>query len=187
MTGSIVIPIKALIMNMLSVSVAVGLQVLIFQDGHLSGPLGFTPIGGLEESSLVLMIVLAFALATDYEVFVLARIKEAHDNGLPNRQAIALGIERTGRIVTAAALLFCVAIGALTTSQLFFTKQLGLGAALAVAVDATIVRALLVPALMTLMGKWNWWAPPPLRRLHNRIGLHEPDSAGRQSPVAARE
>jgi uncharacterized membrane protein YdfJ with MMPL/SSD domain len=177
MTGSIVIPIKALIMNMLSVSVAVGMQVLIFQNGHFSGPLGFTPIGGLEESSLVLMLVLAFALATDYEVFVLGRIKEAHDSGLTNREAIALGIERTGRIVTAAALLFCVAIGALTTSQLFFTKQLGLGAALAVAVDATVVRALLVPSLMALMGKWNWWAPPPLRRLHDRIA-REPASAG---------
>jgi uncharacterized membrane protein YdfJ with MMPL/SSD domain len=171
MTGSVTIPIKALVMNMLSVSVAVGLQVLIFQDGHLSGPLGFTSLGGLEESSLVLMLVLAFALATDYEVFVIARIKEAHDHGLPNREAIALGIERTGRIVTAAALLFCVAIGALTTSDLFFTKQLGLGAALAVAVDATIVRALLVPSLMALMGDWNWWVPAPLRRLHQRLGL----------------
>jgi uncharacterized membrane protein YdfJ with MMPL/SSD domain len=177
MTGSVVIPIKALVMNLLSVSVAVGLQVLIFQDGHFSGLLGFTPLGGLEESTLVLMLVLAFALATDYEVFVLGRIKEAHDSGLSNREAIALGIERTGRIVTAAALLFCVAIGALTTSQLFFTKQLGLGAALAVAVDATIVRALLVPALMALMGDWNWWAPKPLRRLHRRIGLREPTSA----------
>jgi RND superfamily putative drug exporter len=171
MTGSLFIPIKALVMNMLSVSVAVGLQVLIFQNGDLSGPLGFTPLGGLEESSLVLMLVLAFALATDYEVFVIARIKEAHDDGLGNREAIALGIERTGRIVTAAALLFCVAIGALTTSDLFFTKQLGLGAALAVAVDATIVRALLVPALMALMGDWNWWAPGPLRRLHDRLSL----------------
>jgi RND superfamily putative drug exporter len=177
MTGSVTIPIKALVMNMLSVSVAVGLQVLIFQNGHFSGPLGFTPLGGLEESSLVLMLVVAFALATDYEVFVIARIKEAHDQGLPDREAIALGIERTGRIVTAAALLFCVAIGALTTSQLFFTKQLGLGAALAVVVDATIVRALLVPSLMALMGKWNWWAPRPLRRLHDRIGLDERDPA----------
>jgi len=177
MTGSVVIPVKALVMNTLSVSVAVGLQVLIFQDGHLSGPLGFTPIGGLEESSLVLMLVVAFALATDYEVFVLGRIKEAHDRGLPNRDAIALGIERTGRIVTAAALLFCVAIGALTTSDLFFTKQLGLGAALAVAVDASIVRALLVPSLMALMGKWNWWAPRWLKRLHARIGLDEGDFA----------
>jgi uncharacterized membrane protein YdfJ with MMPL/SSD domain len=177
MTGSVTIPIKALVMNMLSVSVAVGLQVLIFQDGHLSGPLSFTPLGGLEESSLVLMLVVAFALATDYEVFVIARIKEAHDDGLPDREAIALGLERTGRIVTAAALLFCVAIGALTTSQLFFTKQLGLGAALAVAVDASIVRALLVPSLMALMGDWNWWAPQWLKRLHARIGLDERDSA----------
>jgi uncharacterized membrane protein YdfJ with MMPL/SSD domain len=173
MTGSVLIPIKALVMNALSVSVAVGLQVLIFQDGHLSGLLGFTPIGGLEESSLVLMLVLAFALATDYEVFVLARIKEAHDRGLPNREAIALGIERTGRIVTAAALLFCVAIGVLSTSELFFTKQLGLGAALAVAIDASIVRALLVPSLMALMGKWNWWAPRWLKRLHARVALDE--------------
>ncbi len=178
MTGSVTIPIKAIAMNVLSVSVAVGLQVLIFQDGHLSGPLGFTPLGGLEESSLVLMLVVAFALATDYEVFVIARIKEAHDDGLPDREAIALGIERTGRIVTAAALLFCVAIGALTTSALFFTKQLGLGAALAVAVNASIVRALLVPSLMALMGKWNWWAPRPLRRLHDRVGLQETAPAG---------
>lgn len=178
MTGSVTIPVKALAMNALSVGAAVGLQVLIFQDGHLSGLLGFTSLGGLEESSLVLMIVLTFALATDYEVFVLARVKEAHDAGLPNKAAITLGIERTGRIVTAAALLFCVAIGALVTSELVFTKQVGLGSALAVAVDASIVRALLVPALMTLMGDWNWWAPAPLRRLHRRIGLAESVSAG---------
>jgi uncharacterized membrane protein YdfJ with MMPL/SSD domain len=180
MTGSVAIPIKALVMNMLSVGVGTGLLVFIFQDGHLSGLLGFTPIGGLEEASLVLMLVVTFALATDYEVFVLARIKEAHDQGLPTREAIALGIERTGRIITAAALLFCVAIGALATSSLFFTKQLGLGAALAVAIDASIIRALLVPSLMALMGKWNWWAPTPLRRLHDRIGLR--DSSDR--PVA---
>jgi uncharacterized membrane protein YdfJ with MMPL/SSD domain len=173
MTGSVTIPIKALVMNMLSVSVAVGLQVLIFQDGHLSGALSFTPLGGLEESSLVLMLVVAFALATDYEVFVIARIKEAHDHGLPDREAIALGIERTGRIITAAALLFCVAIGALASSDLFLTKQLGLGAALAVAVDASIIRALLVPSLMALMGKWNWWAPRWLKRLHARVGLEK--------------
>jgi uncharacterized membrane protein YdfJ with MMPL/SSD domain len=171
MTGSVAIPIKALAMNTLSVGFSTGLLVLIFQDGHLSGLLGFTPVGGLEEASLVLMLVVAFALATDYEVFVLARVKEAHDHGLPTREAIALGIERTGRIITAAALLFCVAIGALTTSNLFFTKQLGVGAALAVAIDASVVRALLVPSLMALMGRWNWWAPGPLRRLHDRLRL----------------
>jgi uncharacterized membrane protein YdfJ with MMPL/SSD domain len=174
MTGSVAIPIKALLMNTLSVGVGTGLLVLIFQDGHLSGLLGFTPIGGLEEASLVLMLVVTFALATDYEVFVLARIKEAHDQGLPTREAIALGIERTGRIITAAALLFCVAIGALATSSLFFTKQLGLGAALAVAIDASIIRALLVPSLMALLGEWNWWAPTPLRRLRGRVADRSP-------------
>ncbi len=174
MTGSVAIPIKALLMNTLSVGVGTGLLVFIFQDGHLSGLLGFTPIGGLEEASLVLMLVVTFALATDYEVFVLARIKEAHDQGLATREAIALGIERTGRIITAAALLFCVAIGALATSSLFFTKQLGLGAALAVAIDASIIRALLVPSLMALMGKWNWWAPTALRRLRDRVADRAP-------------
>ena len=177
MTGSVTIPIKALAMNTLSVGFSTGLLVLIFQDGHLSGLLGFTPVGGLEEASLVLMLVVAFALATDYEVFVLARIKEAHDHGLPTREAIALGIERTGRIITAAALLFCVAIGALTTSNLFFTKQLGLGAALAVAIDASVVRALLVPSLMALMGRWNWWSPGPLRRLHDGLRLRNSGDA----------
>ncbi|MHB1539254.1 MAG: MMPL family transporter, partial [Solirubrobacteraceae bacterium] len=176
MTGSLAIPIKALAMNALSVSVGVGLIVLIFQKGVLSHLLGFTPIGGLEESSVVLMLMLAFALATDYEVFVLSRIKEAHDSGLPNREAIAHGVERTGRIVTAAALLLCVAMGALGTSELFFAKQLGIGTALCVAIDATIVRALLVPALMTLMGNLNWWAPKPLRALHARLGLTESTS-----------
>lgn len=175
MTGSIVIPIKAMLMNMLSISVGAGLLVLIFQDGHLSGLLGFTPIGGLEESTLVLMFVVAFALSTDYEVFVLARVKEARDAGLSNRDAIAVGLERTGRIITAAALLFCVAIGALAISDLFFTKQLGIGTALAVAIDASIVRALLVPSLMALLGDWNWWAPGPLRRIYERFGLHEGD------------
>jgi uncharacterized membrane protein YdfJ with MMPL/SSD domain len=184
MTGSVAIPIKALLMNTLSVGVGTGLLVFIFQDGHFSGVLGFTPIGGLEEASLVLMLVVTFALATDYEVFVLARIKEAHDQGLPTREAIALGIERTGRIITAAALLFCVAIGALATSSLFFTKQMGLGAALAVAIDASIIRALLVPSLMALMGRWNWWAPMPLRRLHDRVGLRD-SSHGRSTLVLA--
>ena len=112
MTGSLVLPLIALAMNLLTVAVGAGLLVLIFQDGHLSWLLGFTPIGGLEESNLVLLFVVAFALSTDYGVFLFARIKEAHDDGLPTREAVAHGLERTGRLVTAAALLFCVAIGA---------------------------------------------------------------------------
>jgi uncharacterized membrane protein YdfJ with MMPL/SSD domain len=173
MTGSLVIPVLALLMNLLTVAVGAGLLVVVFQDGHLSSLLGFSPIGGLEESNLVLLFIIAFALSTDYGVFLFARIKEAHDDGLPARDAVAHGLERTGRLVTAAALLFCVAIGAFVTSDVFFIKELGFGAALAVAIDATFVRALLVPALMGRLGERAWWAPRPLRRLHARIGLRE--------------
>jgi len=173
MTGSAILPFIALAMNLLTVAVGAGLLVLVFQDGNLGGLLGFTPIGGLEESNLVLLFVIAFALSTDYGVFLFGRIKEAHDDGLATREAVAFGLERTGRLVTAAALLFCVAIGAFSTSHIFFVKQLGVGAALAVAIDATVVRALLVPALMGRLGEWTWWAPRPLRRLHARFGLSE--------------
>ncbi len=177
MTGSLVLPFVALAMNLLTVAVGAGLLVLVFQDGHLSSPLGFTPIGGLEESNLVLLFIVAFALSTDYGVFLFARIKEAHDEGLPTREAVARGLERTGRLITAAALLFCVAIGAFVTSHVFFIKQLGFGAALAVAIDATVVRALLVPAIIGRLGERTWWAPRPLRRLHAHIGLREAPAA----------
>src|SRR4029077_5168023 len=171
--GAVVVPVLALAMNVLTVAVGAGLLVLIFQDGHLSGLFGFTAIGGLEESNLVLLFVVAFALSTDYGVFLFSRIKESHDEGLSTRAGVAHGLEGTGRLVTAAALLFCVAIGAFATSHIFFVKQLGVGAALAVAIDATVVRALLVPAIMGRLGEWAWWAPSPLRRLHRRIGLRE--------------
>jgi RND superfamily putative drug exporter len=173
MTGSLVLPVVALLMNLLTVAVAAGLLVLIFQDGHLDGLFGFTPIGGLEESNLVLLFILAFAMSTDYGVFLFGRIKEAHDDGRATRDAVAYGLERTGRLVTAAALLFCVALGAFSTSHIFFVKQLGVGVPLAVAIDATVVRALLVPAIMGRLGEWTWWAPRPLRRLHRRFGLTE--------------
>jgi RND superfamily putative drug exporter len=178
MTGSLVLPFVALLMNLLTVAVGAGLLVLIFQDGHLSSLFGFSPIGGLEESNLVLLFVVAFALSTDYGVFLFGRIKEAHDDGMPTREAVAYGVERTGRLITAAALLFCVAVGAFVTSHIFFIKEFGLGTALAVAIDATLVRALLVPALMGSLGERTWWAPRPLRRLHARIGLREGSSAG---------
>jgi uncharacterized membrane protein YdfJ with MMPL/SSD domain len=173
MTGSVVLPVKALVMNLLTLSAAFGLLVLIFQDGHGEGVLGFTSQGALESSQPVLLFAVAFGLSTDYGVFLLTRIKEAHDNGAPNDEAVALGLERTGRIVTFAALLFVIAIGAFATSQIIFIKQLGVGTALAVLIDATIVRALLVPSLMQLLGDRNWWAPKPLARLHRRIGLSE--------------
>jgi putative drug exporter of the RND superfamily len=170
MTGSVVLPLKAFGVNLLTIATGAGLLVWIFQDGHLSAPLGFSPIGGLEEASLVLMFVVVFALSTDYEVFVIGRIKEARDSGLDHRAAVALGLERTGRLITAAALLFCVAIGALASTDVFFTKQFGLGTALTVALDASVVRALLVPGVMALLGEWAWWAPHSLRLLHKQLG-----------------
>jgi RND superfamily putative drug exporter len=172
-TGSVVLPIKAIVMNLLSLSAVFGILVLIFQDGNFEGLLGYTSQRALDATQPIFLAAVAFGLATDYGVFLLSRIKEARDKGASDSESVAIGLERTGRIVTAAALLFAVAIGAFATSELVFIKELGLGAALAVLIDASIVRALLVPSLMELLGKWNWWAPAPLRRLHERIGLQE--------------
>jgi uncharacterized membrane protein YdfJ with MMPL/SSD domain len=188
MTGSVILPIKAIVMNVLTLSAAFGLLVLIFQDGRLEGPLSYESLGALDLTQPVVLFAVAFGLSTDYGVFLLGRIKEARDNGASDRDAVAIGLERTGRIVTAAALLFCVAIGAFATSQIIFIKELGLGTAFAVLLDATIIRALLVPALMEMLGKWNWWAPKPLRRLHQRIGLSEtgpPPAASRDVATAS--
>ncbi len=173
MTGSVVLPIKSLIMNVLNLSAVFGILVLIFQDGNLEGVLDYTSQGALEQTMPILLFAVAFGLSTDYAVFLLSRIKEARDNGASDSESVAIGLERTGRIVTAAALLFSIAIGAFATSQIVFIKENGVGTALAVLIDASIIRALLVPSLMELLGKWNWWAPGPLRRLHNRIGVRE--------------
>jgi uncharacterized membrane protein YdfJ with MMPL/SSD domain len=179
MTGSVVLPIKSLLMNFLNLSAVFGLLVLIFQDGRLEGFLDYTSPGAIEQTMPILLFAVAFGLSTDYAVFLLSRIKEARDNGASDSESVAIGLERTGRIVTAAALLFAVAMGAFATSQIIFIKENGVGTALAVLIDASIIRALLVPALMELLGKWNWWAPAPLRRLHERWGISEtaPDAA----------
>ena len=173
MTGSVVLPIKAVIMNALSLSAVFGILVFIFQDGRLQGPLSYTSRGALDATQPILLFAVGFGLATDYGVFLLSRIKEARDAGASDSEAVAIGLERTGRIVTAAALLFAVAIGAFATSEIVFIKELAVGAGLAVLIDASIIRALLVPSLMELLGSANWWAPRPLRRLYERFGLHE--------------
>ena len=173
MTGSIVLPVKQILMNALGLSAVFGILVLLFQDGRFEGLLGYTSQGGLESTQPLLLFAVVFGLSTDYGVFLLSRIKEARDAGHSDSESVAIGLERTGRIVTAAALLFCIAIGAFVTSQIVFIKELGVGTALAVLIDATIIRALLVPSLMQLLGRWNWWAPAPLARLHSRIGLRE--------------
>jgi uncharacterized membrane protein YdfJ with MMPL/SSD domain len=173
MTGSVILPIKSLIMNFLNLSAVFGLLVVIFQDGRLEGFLDYTSPGAIEQTMPILLFAVAFGLSTDYAVFLLSRIKEARDNGASDSESVAIGLERTGRIVTAAALLFAVAMGAFATSQIIFIKENGVGTALAVLIDASIIRALLVPSLMELLGKWNWWAPAPLRKLHERWGISE--------------
>ncbi len=173
MTGSLFLPIKAVVMNLLTLGATMGILKLVFQDGRLEGLLDFTSQGALDLTQPILIGAIAFGLSTDYSVFLLSRIKELHDQGVDNKEAVALGVQRTGRIVSSAAILFAVAVGAFATSQIVLLKEIGIGTALAVLIDATIVRALLVPALMGLMGRWNWWAPAPLRRLHQRIGLQE--------------
>ena len=173
MTGSVVLPIKSLLMNFLNLTAVFGLLVLIFQDGRLEGFLDYSSPGAIEQTMPILLFAVAFGLSTDYAVFLLSRIKEARDNGASDSESVAIGLERTGRIVTAAALLFAVAMFAFATSQIIFIKENGVGTALAVLIDASIIRALLVPSLMELLGKWNWWAPAPLRRLHERFGISE--------------
>jgi uncharacterized membrane protein YdfJ with MMPL/SSD domain len=173
LTGSVVLPVKSLLMAGLTLSATLGLLVFIFQDGRLEGFFKYTSQGALESTQPILLAAIALGLSTDYTVFLLSRIKEAHDAGLPNTEAVALGLARTGRLITSAALLFCVAVGAFSTSKIVFIKELGVGMAVAVILDATLVRALLVPSLMKLLGDWNWWAPAPLRRLHERFGLSE--------------
>jgi len=173
MTGSVILPVKSLLMNVLNLSAVFGLLVLIFQDGRLEGLLDYTSSGAIEQTMPILLFALAFGLSTDYAVFLLSRIKEARDAGASDSECVAIGLERTGRIVTAAALLFAVAIGVFATSQIIVNKINGVGTALAVLIDASIIRALLVPSLMRLLGRWNWWAPAPLRRLHDRIGVSE--------------
>ena len=171
--GSVVIPIKAIILNLLSLSATFGAMVWVFQEGNLSGPLDFTATGTLDATTPILMFCVAFGLSMDYEVFLLSRIKEEYDRTGDNELSVARGLERTGRIVTAAALLIAVVFMSFATSNITFIKLFGIGLTLAVLMDAFLIRGTLVPAFMRLAGEWNWWAPAPLRRLHARIGISE--------------
>jgi RND superfamily putative drug exporter len=173
MFGSLLVPAKAVVLNLLSLSATFGALVWIFQEGNLSGFLGFTPTGGIDLTMPILMFAIAFGLSMDYEVFLLSRIKEEHDNGADNVASVAGGLERTGRIVTAAALLIAVVFVAFATSSVTFMKMFGIGMTLAVLVDAFIVRAALVPAFMRLAGRGNWWAPRWLQPVYRRFGFSE--------------
>ncbi|ONH25844.1 MMPL family transporter [Pseudofrankia asymbiotica] len=171
-TGSLVLPLKAIVLNGLVLGAVLGVSVWIFQDGHLAGLFGFTP-GPLDTSMPVLLFCIAFGLSMDYEVFLLSRIKEQHDAGVPNTEAVATGLARTGRIVTTAAVLLAVTFAAFATGSVRFMQMFGLGTALAILIDASLVRGVLVPAFMRVAGNANWWAPAPLRWLHARVGLSE--------------
>ena len=173
-TGSVLIPIKALVLNLLSLAATLGALVWVFQSGHLQWLTGeYTVTGNVDISTIALIAVIAFALSMDYEVFMLARIKEEHDAGASTSNAVAFGLQRTGRIITAAALLIAIVFASFLTSSATNIKQLGFGVTVAILLDATVVRALLVPAFMRIAGNANWWAPAPLRRLHARLGLRE--------------
>ena len=186
MTGSVVLPVKALIMNLLTVSAAFGLLVLIFQDGRLEGLLAYDSQGALEATQPILLFASPSGSPPTTASSCSRASRRRATAGLGDRESVAVGLERTGRIVTYAALLFCIAIGAFATSEVVFIKEVGVGTALAVLIDAFLVRALLVPSLMALLGRWNWWAPRPLARLHARLGLQERVTLGGRHGARAR-
>ncbi|HEY8729210.1 MAG TPA: MMPL family transporter, partial [Acidothermaceae bacterium] len=188
--GSVVLPIKAVIMNAMSIGASFGAVTWIFQSGHLAGVLGFTKLGYLDATDPILMLAVIFGLSMDYEVFLLSRVREEWDEsgrrGDPlstrNQNAVAVGLQRSGRIITSAALLLVVVIGAFATSRITTLKLLGVGMGLAIFVDATIVRALLVPAVMRLLGAANWWAPARVTRWWQSHGFVEPHDEETREP-----
>jgi len=173
--GSVVLPIKAVLMNLVSIGASFGVVVWVFQDGHLADFLGFTPTGFIEPSNPILMLAVLFGLATDYEVFLLSRVREEWDRTGDNTGSVASGLQHTGRIITAAALLLIVVVAGFATGGIAFIKLIGVGMIVAIVVDATLVRLLLVPATMRLLGRWNWWAPGPLGAFYRRFGIREGD------------
>ncbi|MFJ8397905.1 MMPL family transporter [Streptomyces sp. NPDC094144] len=183
LTGSVLIPLQAVVLNALSLTAMFGAVVWVFQDGHLSGPLAFTSTGDIETTLPVLMFCVAFGLSMDYGVFLLSRIKEEYDRTGDHEHSVAFGLRHTGGLITAAAVILAVVMVAIGTSRVTNTKMLGLGIALAVLMDAMVVRSLLVPSVMKLMGRVTWWAPAPLRAFHRRFGLSE----GEPAPSAAEE
>jgi trehalose monomycolate/heme transporter len=181
--GSVVLPVKAIVMNVLSLGATFGVVVWIFQWGHLAWLLRFSPTGTIDPSTPILMLAIIFGLSMDYEVFLLSRIRERYDVTGDTAAAVAGGLQRTGGVITSAALLLVIVIGAFSASGITFIKLMGVGMIVALIVDATIVRVMLVPATMRLLGRANWYAPGPLRRLYARYGISETEEAGATSPL----
>ncbi|MEE2039301.1 MMPL family transporter [Nocardiopsis sp. CT-R113] len=176
--GSVLLPLKSIAMNLLSLSAAFGAITLVFQHGFLAGLFGFEAVGVVDANFPVLIVAIAFGLAMDYEVFLLSRVREQWERGVGETEAVAVGLQRTGRIITGVALLMIIVVSGFVTSSIVFMKMIGVGLVIAIAVDATVVRGLLVPATMRLMGPWAWWAPAPLARLWNRYGFREDAGPG---------
>ena len=187
--GSVVLPIKAILMTLLSISASFGAMVWIFQEGNLSGPLGFTSPGFTIAGNPIIMFSVLFGLSMDYEVLLLSRVQEAYRRSGDNRAAVAEGLSKTAGVITGAAAIMVTVFAAFALADTITIKSIGVGMAIAVFVDATIVRILLVPATMRLLGKWNWWAPGPLARFADRLGFsHAEDEAtvptGDEGPVS---
>jgi len=185
--GSVVLPLKAIVMNALSLTATFGAIVWIFQQGHLSGLLRFTPTGTIDPTMPILMLAIIFGLSMDYEVFLLSRVRERYDVTGDNTTAVASGLQRTGGIITSLALLLVIVVGAFSASGITFIKLMGIGMIIALVVDATIIRVLLVPATMRLLGPANWWAPRPLRRFYARYGIREDAGPAPAAPAAVPE
>jgi RND superfamily putative drug exporter len=184
--GSVVLPVKAIVMNVLSLSATFGVIVWIFQWGHLSGILKFTATGSIDPTMPILMLAIIFGLSMDYEVFLLSRIREVYDQTGDNQASIAAGLARTGGVITSLAGLLVIVIGAFSASGITFLKLMGVGMIVALILDATVVRVLLVPATMRLLGRANWWAPGPLGRLYARYGIRDQESERPAEPVPVR-
>jgi RND superfamily putative drug exporter len=170
LTGSVVLPFKAVLLNFLSIGASFGALVWIFQQGHLSNLLGFTP-QSIDPSIPVILFSIVFGLSMDYEVLLVSRMHEEYVRTGNNRMAVASGLEKTARLITGAAAIMVTVFLAFGLAEVVIIKAIGIGLAVAVAIDATLVRMLVVPAVMRLLGDWNWWAPRPLRRLYDRAGL----------------
>jgi RND superfamily putative drug exporter len=187
MTKSLIIPLKAIILNILSLSATFGGLVWIFQDGHLQNLLHFPLIGSIDATQPVLIFAIAFGLSMDYEVFLLSRIKEHYDQTGDNRQAVSSGLQRTGWLITSAALLLAIVLAAFGSSKIILIQEIGLGLAIAVLIDATLIRMLLVPATMRLLDKLNWWAPTPSHWLQRRMSLTQTSREAAKVSVSRRD
>lgn len=181
LTGSVVIPLKALVLNVVSLGASLGILTWVFQDGHLESLLRFDSTGGIESVIPLLVLAFGFGLSMDYEVFLLARIIELHEQGHDDDTAVRLGLQRSGRIITSAALIMVIVFAGFAAGEMLVIKQTGFALAVAVLVDATLVRMVIVPATMTMLGRWNWWAPAWMKRVHARYGVSE-----HSSPLVAR-